>query len=82
MSNVLALLEKIGGDGYLRYQSNTTLSALLDDANISGELKDAILYGDPEQIERLLGATRNVCCVLGAEEERDDGCATAAARLS
>jgi hypothetical protein len=75
MSNVIDFLERLGKDAHLRHASDGELEQALIGAQIDPAVREAILLRDQRQLEALLGATTNVCCVIYAparEEEDDD----------
>jgi hypothetical protein len=74
MSNVIDFLERLGKDAHLRHASDDKLEQALIGAQIDPAVREAILLRDQRQLENLLGATTNVCCVIyaPAREEEDD----------
>jgi hypothetical protein len=73
MSNVIDFLEKMGRDAQLRHASNSDLVQALAAEGLEPNVLHALLRKDVHQVETLLGGKANVCCVLGAVEEGDDG---------
>ena len=72
MSNVIDFLERLGTDAKLRNASDVELEQALVSAQIDPEVRAAILAGDQQRLESLLGATTNVCCVVYAPMREDD----------
>lgn len=72
MSNVIDFLERLGTDAHLRNASDVELEQALVNAQIDPTVREAILAGDQKRLERLLGATTNVCCVVYAPMREDD----------
>ncbi len=71
MSNVIKFLETMGQDAHLRHGSEA-MALELARADISADLKAAILSGDRTQMETLLGARTNVVCGIFPGKEDDD----------
>jgi hypothetical protein len=69
MTTVIDLLEQIGADGRLRHLPQTEVARLLEERNVSVELRTALLSRKKNDVEELLGVPANVCCALGAEED-------------
>jgi hypothetical protein len=73
MSNVIRFLETMGQDAALRHAIQNDLELALTRAQIDPQLQAAILGNDRAQLEALLGAKANVCCmVFPAKEDEDD----------
>lgn len=72
MSNVIDFLEKVGRDGQLRQRSRVELEQVLDDVSVSPELRAALLAGNQQRIEELLGC-EVVCCMLIPGKEQEEG---------
>lgn len=64
MSNVIDLLERMGQDGQLRYAGGTELEQVLIRADIDPALRRAICAASQAQLEAVLGAASNVCCMV------------------
>jgi len=64
MSNVIEFLEKMGQDASLRHATSAQMKAAMIDANIGSTFQSALLGGDRQQIETLLGAKANVCAIV------------------
>ncbi len=62
MLNVIDFLERMGQDAHLRHASRKDLGLALADVQFDSELQAAILAGDQQGLEALLGV-KNVCCV-------------------
>ena len=64
MFNVIEFLEQMGRTADLRYATGTELAQALDACRIDATARGALLAGDRAQLETLLGARRNACCIL------------------
>lgn len=69
MSNVIDFLERMGQDADLRHATGDQIAQTLSNANVSAELRAAIVDGDRAKIEMLLGAKANVCAIVFPVEE-------------
>jgi hypothetical protein len=77
MSKVIEFLAALGADARLRDAGQSEIDTIMIQSDIGPELRAAILAGDQEGLETLLGAKTNVCCMVHApeddeEEEGDD----------
>lgn len=72
MTNVIDFLERIGEDAQLRRATSAELDQALTGAGIDPALRAAILDGDQQSLEALLGAQTNVCCGLHPAEEEEE----------
>jgi hypothetical protein len=73
MSNVIDFLEQLGRDASLRYRARDEIEQLLTDAGIDPALRDAFVSGDSSTLERLLGAKTDMCCLIHAPGDDDEG---------
>jgi hypothetical protein len=76
MAQIVSILERIGQDSRLRYAASSELQNALAAMGIDRESGTAILGEDPVRLEKLLGGTPNICCIVHApddEEHDDDG---------
>lgn len=71
MSNVIGFLDAMGRDAQLRHADTGTLAAALEQAQIDPALRDAVLSGDQQRLESLLGARTNVVCGFAPAEDDD-----------
>ena len=71
MSNVIDFLEKIGRDAQWRNAPQSEMEIALENAHINPELQAAILAGDRQKLETLLGQV-NVCCMEGPGKSDED----------
>ena len=71
MSNVIDFLNRIGSDSSLRHAESAQLARELAQAQIAPELQAAILAGDQQRLEAVLGARTNVICGLSPAEQDD-----------
>jgi hypothetical protein len=72
MTNVIDFLERLGQDARLRYASAEELDRVLIGAQIDPALRAALLGEDQRQLEALLGAATNVCCMVHAPEDDEE----------
>ena len=74
MSNVIAFLETMGQDAELRHAGRAELYNELNARQVDADAQWAILRGDGERLELLLGAPTIVCCAIdkGDEEEEEE----------
>ena len=72
MSNVVDLLEKIGRSSRLQALSGEQLAQELSLAGIEPAVQAAIVQQQPRQLEQLLGANTNVCCLVNAPQDEED----------
>ena len=74
MGNVIDFLERLGSDARLRYASGSEVEQALELAQIDAAARAAILAGQRSELEALLGAQANVCCLVrpGDEDDEDD----------
>jgi hypothetical protein len=72
VSNVIDFLERFGGDAQLRHASEDEVDVELKLAGIEPGLRAAIVSKDQSELERLLGANTNVCCMVNAPEEEEE----------
>jgi len=78
VSNVIDFLQRLGQDADLRQATGKELELALTEAGIDPALRAALLVGDQRKLERLLGASTNVCAMISPgrkeedEEEEDD----------
>jgi hypothetical protein len=74
MSNVIAFLETMGQDSELRHAGRAELYRELTDREVDADAQWAILRGDSERLETLLGAPAIICCSInpGKEDEEEE----------
>ena len=72
MSNVIAFLETIGQDAELRHAARSELYRELIERQVDANAQWAILRGDSERLEALLGAPAIICCSITPGKEDDD----------
>jgi hypothetical protein len=72
MSNVIELLERIGQDAGLRNGGPAAVANFLNAANLGARERAAIGSGDRAQIEAMVNAKGNVCCILAPVEDECD----------
>src|ERR1700722_3136768 len=74
VSNVINFLERFGADADLRRASDEAVNEALRAAGVDPAVRLAIVGKDQGELERLLGADTNVCCMVNApdDEEEDD----------
>lgn len=71
MSNVVVLLERIGQSSRLQSLTGEQLAQELSLAGIEPAVQAAIVQQHPRQLEQLIGASKNVCCLIHAPEDED-----------
>jgi hypothetical protein len=69
VSNVVDLLEKIGQSSRLQALSAEQLAQELSLAGIEPAVQAAIVQQRHRQLEQLLGASTNVCCLVNAPQD-------------
>jgi len=74
VSNVINFLERFGADADLRHACDEAVNEALRAAGVDSAVRLAIVGKDQRELERLLGADTNVCCMVNApdDEEEDD----------
>jgi hypothetical protein len=72
MSNVIDFLEQMGRDAQLRSATGLEVEAALLRAGIEPGARAAILSGDQLQLESLVGASHNICCMINVPEEEEE----------
>ena len=72
MSNVIDFLEQMGRDAQLRSATGLEVEAALLRAGIEPSARAAILGGDQLQLESLVGASHNICCMINVPEEEEE----------
>lgn len=71
MSNVVDLLEKIGQSSRLQGLGGEQLAQVLSQAGLDPAVQAAIVQQRPRQLEQLLGANSNVCCLVHAPQDEE-----------
>lgn len=72
MSNVIQLLERLGQDASL--QEPTDLNAVIVEADLNDELKQALLTKNTVSLEKQLDVCPDIVCVLvPAEDDESEG---------
>jgi len=69
VSNVVDLLERMGRSSQLQALSGEQLARELAQAGIEPAVQAAIVQQRPRQLEELMGAIRNVCCMVHAPQD-------------
>ncbi len=72
MSNVFDFLERLGRDAQLNRACDAELELAMARADIDPAVREAILMRDQQQLEKLLGADANVCCMIIAPAREQD----------
>jgi hypothetical protein len=72
VSNVIDFLERLGQDAGLRHATDEAVTEALRNAGIEPALQAAILDKDQHELEALLGADTNVCCMIYKEDEEEE----------
>ena len=73
MSNVIRFLETMGSNADLRHAAKSTLYKALNAANVDQDAQWAVLRGDKNRLEALLGArTEMVCAIVVYNSDIDE----------
>ena len=72
MSNVVDLLEKIGQSSRLQALGGEQLAQELSQAGIDPAVQAAIVQQRPRELEQLIGAPGNVCCLIHAPQDDEN----------
>lgn len=72
MSNVIAFLETMGRDAELRHAGRAELYNELTARQVDADAQWAILRGDSERLEALLGAPAIICCSITTPEDDEE----------
>ena len=72
MSNVIDFLERLGKDADLRYAPHPELDHAMQEAQMSPEVRAALISGDQHSLEKLLGVSANVCCAIHVPLQEDE----------
>ena len=75
MMDPIEFLDRLGSNARLRHAAPGEIEKALDDANIDPALRSAMLADDALRLGELLGAQRNVCCLIvkpDPDEEEED----------
>lgn len=71
MTNVVDLLERIGRSSQLQSLTGEHLAQELARAGIEPAVRAAIVQQHSRQLGELIGASRNVCCLIHAPEDEE-----------
>lgn len=71
MSNVVDLLERIGQSSRLQALNGEQLAQELSRAGIDPAVQAAIVQQHARQLEQLIGASENVCCLVHAPQDEE-----------
>ncbi len=71
MSNVVDLLERMGQSSRLQSLTVEQLAQELAREGIEPAVRAAIVQQRPRQLEELLGASHNVCCLVHAPQDEE-----------
>jgi len=72
VSNIVVLLERIGQSSQLHALSGEQLKEALDAAGVAPAVQTAILQQHARQLEQLIGASKNVCCLIHAPQDEEE----------
>lgn len=72
MTDVIEFLERMGRDAQLRHASEGVLEQAMRDAQMSPRARAAVTGGDRAEIEAVIGAESNVCCVVYVPESEEE----------
>lgn len=71
VSNIVVLLERIGRSSQLHALGGEQLKQELGAAGVTAEVQTAILQQHAGRLEELIGASRNVCCLIHAPQDEE-----------
>lgn len=71
MSNVVDLLERLGQSSRLQSLTSEQLAQELARAGLEPAVQAALVQQRPRELEKLIGATRNVCCMVHAPQDEE-----------
>lgn len=71
MSNVVDLLERMGQSSRLHSLTEEQLAQELARTGIEPAVRTAILEQRRHQLEELIGASKNVCCMVHAPQDEE-----------
>jgi hypothetical protein len=71
VSNIVVLLERIGRSSRLHALSGEQLKQELGSAGVAADVQTAILQQHARQLEELIGASKNVCCLIHAPQDEE-----------
>jgi hypothetical protein len=72
MTNVIRFLESVGQRSDLRNASSVEIRNAAISAGIDSEIQAALLNRNQAQLEFLLGANSNVCCMVAPAKDDED----------
>lgn len=72
MLNVIEFLDALGRNSQLRHASADVLAVELERAQIEPALRAAVLSGDQQRLESLLGARTNVVCGFAPAQDDEE----------
>ena len=72
MSNVIRFLETMGSNADLRHAAKATLYKALNEANVDQDAQWAVLRGDENRLEALLGARAEMVCSITFYSDGDE----------
>jgi hypothetical protein len=71
MTNVVDFLDRVGRDAELRYATAEEIERVLAQEQIGPAMRGA-LFDDGAQLEALLGAQPNICCMVHQPDEEPE----------
>ncbi len=72
MTDIVDMLERLGGDAQLRYADRKERLDALTSAGIDGAAASALLAGESRALERQLDARSDSCCLVWAPQRDDE----------
>jgi uncharacterized membrane protein YukC len=72
MSNVVDFLDRIGRDAQLRYATAEEIERVLAQEQIDPAVGQALFEENRAQLEALLGAAGNICCMVHQPDEEEE----------
>lgn len=72
VSAIIEFLERMGRDGLLRGAAATEIQDALIQAGLPSDLWTVISNPEPGELESLVGARANVCCLIYSPDKEDE----------
>jgi hypothetical protein len=72
MKTFIDFLESLGRDSRVRHAPPEQVETLLARADVEPALCNALLRADIQELQALLGAQPNICCVVHAPGDKDE----------
>lgn len=72
MQDVIRFLDRLGADAALRRATLSELDEVMESEGLDPTIRSAILYKDTHGLAQLIGANRDLCCMVAIPREDDD----------